>query len=257
MPQIDNDRFESMAECYDHMAPRFVPRYDALQDEVIALLLAEGQPQYLLELGAGSGIFLEKTLKACPSAHAVWLDASEDFERVARRRLAPFADRVEFILCSLTDDWPARLRQPADAICSQSAIHHLESEGKRSVYRRCFEVLRPGGWFFNLDEMSTLYDDAYRRTLAYWVTHVERSSRDVPESLALYARAWNEKFDGWKKRNVENIGQPKQPGDDIHEGYVPQMRWLHEAGFVNVDLFVKFQLWSAIGGQKPLAQAAP
>jgi hypothetical protein len=29
------------------------------------------------------------------------------------------------------------------------------------------------------------------------------------------------------------------------------MEWLGDIGFVNVDLFVKFQLWSAIGGQKP------
>ena len=59
------------------------------------------------------------------------------------------------------------------------------------------------------------------------------------------------KISDWEE--ALNEAAPKQPGDDIHESYVPQMEWLREAGFVNVDLFVKFQLWSAIGGQRPPA----
>ena len=31
---------------------------------------------------------------------------------------------------------------------------------------------------------------------------------------------------------------------------IEQMQWLRQTGFVEVDLFVKFQLWSLIGGRK-------
>jgi hypothetical protein len=32
-----------------------------------------------------------------------------------------------------------------------------------------------------------------------------------------------EKFNGWKKRNVDNIDQPKVEGDDIHESFLVQL----------------------------------
>lgn len=51
--------------------------------------------------------------------------------------------------------------------------------------------------------------------------------------------------------HAPNRGQPKTAGDDIHEGYIEQMKWLREAGFVEVELFAKFQLWCVIGGHKP------
>lgn len=251
MEQMDKERWSSMADCYDRMAQYLVPRYHMLQDEIIALLLSECKPELIVDLGAGSGIFIEKTLEAFPSSRAVWVDSSEDFRHVAARRLRRFGDRVTFAEYAFEDDWQAALPTAPDAICSMSAIHHLDTAGKRSLYGLCFEALRPGGWFFNIDEMSTLYDDAYRRTLAYWIQHVADVRGKVPPELEPYASAWCEKFDGWKKRNVENVDQPKRPGDDIHECFLSQMEWLREIGFVRVDLFVKFQLWSAIGGQKP------
>lgn len=251
MSQSDKDRWSSMGECYDRMAEHFVPRYRMLQDEVIALLLADGKPELLVDLGAGSGIFIEKFLDASPSSRAVWVDWSKDFRRVATRRLARFGERVLFVECDFAGDWLASLPETPDAICSMSAIHHLDTAGKRRLYQRCFDVLQPGGWLFNIDEMSTLHEDAYRRTLAYWIRYVAEARRHVPAELTPYADAWCEKFDRWRERNVDRYGQPKQPGDDIHESFVSQMQWLAEIGFVNVDLFVKYQLWSVIGGQKP------
>ncbi len=250
MTRMDKERWSSMADCYDRMATYLVPCYHQLQDEVIALLAAEDAPDLIVDLGGGSGIFLEKVLTRRPSARAVWVDASADFHRVATERLGRFGDRVTFVLCSFAEPWADALPGEPDAICSMSAIHHLDGAGKRALYRRCFDALRPGGWFYNIDEMSTLFDDAYRRSLAYWVRHVDRARQRVPPELEPYAHAWCAKFDRWKRRNIDNLGQPKQPGDDIHECFVDQMHWLRAIGFVDVDLVIKVQLWSAIGGRK-------
>ena len=40
-----------------------------------------------------------------------------------------------------------------------------------------------------------------------------------------------EKFNGLKKRNVENIDKPKVEGDDIHESFLVQLEWLTDVGF--------------------------
>ena len=252
MTQMDKDRFFTMAECYDKMVSRLLPRYDWLQNELIELVFADGaEDKLIVDLGAGSGILLDKILTRYPAARCCWVDYSDDFLAVAKRRLERHGDRVHFILCPLAEQWETQLPEAPDAICSMSAIHHLDSDGKQDLYARCNAVLALGGWFFNLDEMSTVYDDAYMNTLHYWVRHVDRAGRDVPEDMRGAYDAWQKQFKNWRVRNIDNVHKAKVKGDDVHESYLEQMQWLVDAGFVDVDLFVKSQLWSAIGGRKP------
>jgi hypothetical protein len=50
---------------------------------------------------------------------------------------------------------------------------------------------------------------------------------------------------------VANIDVPKVRGDDIHESFVNQVDWLHEIGFTEADVYIKYHLWCAVGGRKP------
>ncbi len=126
-----------------------------------------------------------------------------------------------------------------------------ETAGQEKEHaERLFKLLKGGGWLFNLDEMSTVSEDAYMNTLKYWAKHVDQVRSQIPKDLLDFYLAWQEKFRLWKIRNIDNAAKPKSKGDDIHEGYIEQMQWLRQTGFVEVDLFVKFQLWSLIGGRK-------
>ena len=258
MGQIDGQRFFSMAEMYDHMCRSLVPKYDFLQDEVLDLLaIAPDEQAVFVDLGAGSGILLEKVLTRWPQATCYWVDYSQDFQQVARKRFerqkpARFGDRVEYILSPIEADWGSQIGGPADAILSMSAIHHLQEDEKKALYRRCLEMLKPGGWFFNIDEMKTMYKDAYLSSMRLWVQHVQEMGQKLPaERQADYAR-WKEKFDNWELRNVVNVDEAKTKGDDIHQSFTSQVDWLRECGFENADIFIKYHLWCAIGGRKPI-----
>ncbi|MCP4130079.1 MAG: hypothetical protein GY754_03580 [bacterium] len=48
----------------------------------------------------------------------------------------------------------------------------------------------------------------------------------------------------------DDINIPKVKGDDIHETAEVQLDYLRNAGFENIDLYVKYHLWCIIGGQK-------
>lgn len=251
MSQIDKDRFFNMAACYDAVAPYLVPCYQWLQEQVIDLLFADGRTDKLLvDLGAGSGIFLDRVLARYPDAQALWVDYSNDFLAVARNRLAGYGSRVQFVCSTLQADWETQVGQAPDAICSMSAIHHLPSQEKRRLYERCHNLLKPGGWFFNTDEMRADDDDAYLNTLRYWVRHVDRMAPRVPADLQEQCRAWCEKFEGWKTRNIIHRDHAKLPGDDIHDRYNEQVDWLRQIGYADVDLFAKSQLWCVIGGRR-------
>jgi 2-polyprenyl-3-methyl-5-hydroxy-6-metoxy-1,4-benzoquinol methylase len=269
MEQIDKHRFFTMAEAYERMCQRLVPGYDFLQDEVLRVVAADEKcDMTVVDLGAGSGIFLEKALSRWPGAKAYWVDYSQDFLSVAQEKLARFDGRIRYAQVSFDDDWESQVEGQADLIFSMSAIHHLENADKKRLYQRCFDKLAPGGWLFNVDEMKTLHQEGYLANMRFWVRHVEDAGCRIQEARCrkqeagsktaeeqwLYYQKWRSHFDNWELRNVVNVDVPKTKGDDIHEHFAAQVDWLREIGFADADVYLKYHLWCAIGGRKPVSK---
>ncbi len=103
--------------------------------------------------------------------------------------------------------------------------------------------------------MKTLNKDSYISSLYHWINHVEEGKSITPENELPFYDKWKYHFDNWKIRNVDNIDKPKSKGDDLHEVFSLQMDWLKEIGFSNVDIFIKYYLWCAVGGQKIIKPA--
>jgi tRNA (cmo5U34)-methyltransferase len=205
----------------------------------------------VVDLGAGSGHLLEKLLTRFPAAHGIYIDYSDDFLRVAEKRLSRFGGRIALHRASFLDDWEAKITRPPDVIVSMSAIHHLDGANKKKLYAKCFNALTAGGWLFNIDEMKTLREDSYVKSMEYWVHCVDAARSSIPADLLPCYEEWMKRFRSWKKRNIDLRGGPKAEGDDIHESYSDQMQWLEEIGFRDVDLYTKYHLWCTIGGRRP------
>jgi SAM-dependent methyltransferase len=245
------NRFHSMARVYDKMAPVLVPQYHFLQDSIIDYFnLAEPHKMSVVDLGAGSGIFLEKILRNNADATCYWIDSSKDFLEVARQKLAVYANRVEFILAPIESSWESRLNCRPDFIFSMSAIHHLEDLEKRALYQKCFESLSDRGWLVNVDEMKTCFTDAYLSNMRFWADFVKSAKAHIPDADLPHYEEWSHHFGGWKKRNIDQMQVPKSKGDDIHAPFLTQLSWLLDIGFRQVDLLLKYQLWCAVCGQK-------
>ena len=252
MQQMDKQRFFTMAEAYDRMCQTLVPGYDLLQDEALRITDIGSRPNArVIDLGAGSGILLEKILTRWPDTKVHWVDYSEDFLRVAQKRLSRFANRVRYTHASLEDDWESQIEGQVDFVFSMSAIHHLENENKKRLYERCFDKLAPGGWLFNIDEMKTLHRDGYLANMHFWTRYVEQARDTLPPEQIVYYEKWKSHFDKWALRNVVNVDVPKVKGDDIHECFATQVDWLQEIGFSEADVYIKYHLWCVIGGRKP------
>lgn len=239
-----------MAETYDRMCQTLVPKYDFLQEEVLDIATMPTPAPTVIDLGGGSGILLEKVLARYPQAQCTWIDFSENFLTVAQRRLERFAGQVTYIVSPLEAVWELQIHNKVDLVLSMSAIHHLTGDEKQQLYQRIYNILEPGGWFFNIDEMKTVYQDAYVSNMYRWVNYVEQACDSVPAEEMPYYEKWKGHFNNWKIRNVNNVNVPKVKGDDIHQDFATQLIWLKESGFVNVDVFIKYYLWCAIGGQK-------
>ncbi len=100
MKQEDKDGFHSkgMAYAYDKVCQTIVPAYDFMQEALVDILKFENMDKIIfLDLGAGSGIFIEKVLKEFPESICHYLNSSDDFMHVAKKRLQKYENRVTYI----------------------------------------------------------------------------------------------------------------------------------------------------------------
>ena len=230
------------AESYDQAAPVIHPQYTAVQDQVLACLPFAKDDEFLLvDLGGGSGRFVERFLERFANASGVMIDQSEPFLAIAERRLARFGKRATTLQSRLQDDWQKSLPAAPQAIVSMSAIHHLEPVEKRALYARCYEALAPGGVFINGDEFRPESDADYLAMLERWAQHMQSaiSSGQIPAEFQAI-------FDHWYNRNIREFGAPKMSGDDCLETLETQRGYLQSAGFQSINSPWADQLWAAL-----------
>jgi len=111
-------------------------------------------PNTIVDIGAGPGAVLAVFLEQFPSAKGVWSDASEAMLELAKDRLAPFKERVEYRLADMTDLDDAGLPAAVDVITTSRAAHHLDKDGLNAFYAAAAARLNPGGWLVNLDHIG-------------------------------------------------------------------------------------------------------
>ncbi len=110
-----------------------IPVFDELQDETARA--TEGiAAEAILELGVGTGMTAKRVLAVHPKAKLVGIDESEAM-------LAEADVAGDLRVSRLEDPLP---EGPFDLVVSCLAIHHLDADGKRDLFRRIADVLEAG-----------------------------------------------------------------------------------------------------------------
>lgn len=199
------------------------------QFDLMARLIPFGteEPIRLLDVGAGYGVVAAAVLDAFPNARAVLLDVSEEMIRLGRERMAPYAERYEYVHGDFAGgSVPDEVGSEYHAVMSSLAIHHLPPEAKRSLYRDIAGRLRSGGCFLNLDSIAA----------------------PNAELEAVYRRVAD------RERPAQPEAPPPPTVAPHHSEVQPlsdHLSWLAEAGLVNVDCFWKRLDSALFGGFKP------
>jgi tRNA (cmo5U34)-methyltransferase len=147
-----NDR--ARAERY-HQRQGFAPERTAKMHAVMLdLLTTLTSPQStLLELGAGTGIFTEKLLKADHFGEIYVTDGAPAMLNIARQNLEVDPARLHFLPLDFTTDWPRLLAGIRfEAITSSLALHHAAD--KQCLFQQIFSMLAPQGVFILADHMA-------------------------------------------------------------------------------------------------------
>jgi len=120
-------------------------------------------------------------------------------------------DRVEIAEHDLDEPLPGT--DGYDVIVSSFAIHHVPDDRKQSLYGECFERLRPGGAFLNLEHVASPTEALHHAFLA--TLDIDPADDDPSNLLA--------------------------PVED-------QLQWLRAAGFTDVDCHWKWRELALLGG---------
>jgi len=115
-----------------------IPRYDDLQEAVVAAT-AGIDAHRILELGTGTGETATRLLASHPATTLVGIDASEAMLAVARVKL-----QADLLVQRLEDPLP---KGPFELVVSVLAVHHLDANEKRDLFRRVRDLLAEGGRF--------------------------------------------------------------------------------------------------------------
>ena len=95
----------------------------------------------VLDAGCGSGRVTELLAARLPRGRVVALDGSPAMIDAARERLAPFGDRIEYVVADLGEPLP--IEGTVDAILSTATFHWVPDHD--ALFANLAAVLRPGG----------------------------------------------------------------------------------------------------------------
>lgn len=94
----------------------------------------------VLDAGCGTARVSELLLRRIPRGRLIALDADPAMIVEARQRLAPYGQRVEFVIANLLDTLPI---PPVAAIFSSAALHWIKDHDR--LFTNLAAVLQPGG----------------------------------------------------------------------------------------------------------------
>ncbi len=208
--------FNTTIDYYDDWMKKALPNYtDIFRTAQELIPFDAGKPLEVLDLGAGTGLFSKHVLEKYPHANFVLYDLADKMLDVARERFRGHPKQFEYIVGDYRN---LQVPRDFDLVISSLSIHHLAHEEKQDLFRRIYSVLRKPGVFINVDQIRGETDYVRKLYWDHWLNQVrerEPSEKKIQESI---------------DRRTEF---------DRDAALVDQLRWLGEAGFINVDCVYK------------------
>jgi tRNA (cmo5U34)-methyltransferase len=209
---------------------------------MLAILAARGQPvTRFLDLGCGDGILGAAVLGQYPQSHGVLADFSEPMLDQARVSLKEFASQLEFLNVDYADPaWVKTVQHaaPFDAIVSGYSIHHQPDARKREIYAEIFGLLKPGGWFVNVEHIAP----ATPLVTEMFESHIieARVAREISTGGSQTREQITQAFNSRQDKAVNKLAPLET-----------QLTWLRQLGYQDVDCYCRIYALAVFAGRCP------
>ena len=183
-----------------------------------------------VELGAGQGVLARAILDFFPRCRYVALDRSEHMLAALRHTLRGYGARAvvgEFDLSGSA--WRRALPEPLRCVLASLVVHHLTDSEKRRLYRDVAARLESRGAFLLADLVAPANAAVQKLFAGQWTAAARAQSRGIPRGAGALRRFMH---GGWNHYATSTPDPHDRPARLLH-----QLRWLEDAGFVQVDCF--------------------
>lgn len=232
--------------------PEIVNRYLTYRDAIplvkeqigvmMSILKSRKQPvERFFDLGCGDGILTAAILGEYPTAQGVLVDFSLPMLEQARQLLKEYDAQLAYEDLDYGDPiWARKMMAyaPFDTAVSGYSIHHQPDERKRDVYTEIYSLLKPGGWFINIEHVSS----------------AAQLNVDLFEHHYTSARYAIEKQNGGTRTLQEIVDEYQNRPDkaaNILASTELQCDWLREIGYEEVDCYFRIFELAVFAGRKP------
>ena len=209
---------------------------------MMSILKTRTQPvETFLDLGCGDGILGAAILGECPSSHGVLVDFSKPMLEQAREHLKEYADQLVFEALDYGDRaWVNRMQahRRFDAVVSGYSIHHQPDARKYSIYQEIFSLLNDGGWFINIEHVSS----AAQLNIDLFENHYILA-RFAIEQRNGGTRTFDQLADEYRNR-------PDKAANILASTEI-QCDWLREIGYEEVDCYFRIYELAVFAGRHP------
>lgn len=216
--------FDEASKKYDAQRRQLIPCFDDFYGVATSVIECANPAPRVLDIGGGTGLFSMYVLQRFPQAKITLIDLSEQMLAQAKERFAGY-DWFEYLAEDYTE---YEFEGKFDLIISALSIHHLTDKQKERLYRKCYDLLRPGGVLINADQVLSPSPAVEKMFYRLWMERVASSGIGQEEMERAYKR----------------LALDKQSTMEA------QLRWLEKAGFCDVDCVYKYYHFAVFYAKK-------
>ena len=237
---IDQTWSEESSQYFIDYAAYFVPDRLAQLETICQLIPVQPEPFHVVELCCGEGLLAHAILERFPSSQLHGYDGSSTMLDKARTTLQSFGGRWSLHSFDLAaPDWRS-FSWPVQVVVSSLAIHHLDGDQKRELYRDLYRAIEPGGALIIADLIQPEDPAGVQLAARAWDEAVRQEALSRDGNLLAFDAFQN---DHW---NFYHYPEPMDKPSTLRD----HLRWLEEAGFSAVDVYWLRAGHAIYGGRK-------
>jgi tRNA (cmo5U34)-methyltransferase len=158
----------------------------------------------------------------------------------ARKNLATYGERFVTRRFDLFEDEWRKPDWSPQAVVSSLAIHHLDGRQKETLYRDIYTLLAPGGAFIISDLIEPVNEATNAVAAEAWDAAVRQRALGIDGHEKAYEYFVESEWNLY--RHPDPIDKPSP--------LLAQLKWLEQAGFVEVDVIWLQAGHAVFGGWK-------
>jgi tRNA (cmo5U34)-methyltransferase len=218
---------EETSRTFVNYGQYFVP-HRHLQLQIISSLLSRLDDNcQIIDLCCGEGLLAEILLDNKKESTVFGLDGSQEMLNRAIDRLSRFGKRFFPQTIELSDKGWRSPTTPVDAVVSSLAIHHLDGQQKQVLFEDIHKMLKENGKLVIADVIDPVSEPGKLLAADMWDEAVRKRSLEVDGNTRAYEFFRREGWNIFRYLDPEDIDKPSP----LYE----QLKWLENAGFVEID----------------------